>query len=48
MKLNGITRVFFGYVARGAPFGPDDGTLAPWAVVAGWAFASDYVGRVVV
>ncbi len=24
---------FIGYSARGAPFGPDDGTLAPWAAL---------------
>ncbi len=23
----------FGYMARGAPFGPDDGTLCPWAMM---------------
>ena len=26
-------RRFFGYLARGAPFGPDDGTLSPWAAI---------------
>lgn len=39
LKVNGITRQFFDYVARGVPFGPDDGTLAPWAVVASLPFA---------
>ena len=29
-----IERQFYGYVARGVPFGPDDGTLCPWAAVA--------------
>jgi hypothetical protein len=24
----------FGYMARGAPYGPDDGTLCPWAMLA--------------
>jgi hypothetical protein len=24
----------FGYMARGVPFGPDDGTLCPWAMLA--------------
>jgi hypothetical protein len=24
----------YGYMARGAPYGPDDGTLAPWAMLA--------------
>ncbi len=32
MKIDGIQREFFGYRARGAPFGPDDGTISPWAV----------------
>ncbi len=27
-------RRFYGYIARGAPFGPDDGTLSPWAAIA--------------
>jgi hypothetical protein len=30
-------------VDRGAPKGPDDGTLAPWAVVASLPFAPDVV-----
>ncbi len=33
----------WGYRARGAPFGPDDGTLAPWAVAASLPFAPDVV-----
>ncbi|OLP56488.1 hypothetical protein BJF92_10250 [Rhizobium rhizosphaerae] len=32
---------FAGYLARGAPFGPDDGTLAPWAPLACLPFAPD-------
>ena len=32
IKVDGIERQFFGYLARGVPYGPDDGTLAPWAV----------------
>jgi hypothetical protein len=36
-------RTYFDYVSRGAPEGPDDGTLAPWAVVASLPFASDIV-----
>lgn len=39
----GIARQFYGYVARGVPFGPDDGTLAPWAAVASLPFAPDIV-----
>ncbi len=34
---------FFDYVARGVPDGPDDGTLAPWAVVASLPFAPEIV-----
>jgi hypothetical protein len=37
--VNGVTRKFFGYMARGAPFDPDDGTISPWAVVASLPFA---------
>jgi hypothetical protein len=39
----GIERQFYGYVARGVPFGPDDGTLAPWATVASLPFAPEIV-----
>jgi hypothetical protein len=42
-RIDGIERRFFDYVARGVPFGPDDGTLAPWAVVASLPFAPDIV-----
>jgi hypothetical protein len=35
LTIEGIERVFFDYVARGVPDGPDDGTLAPWAVARG-------------
>ena len=31
------------YIARGAPFGPDDGTVAPWVVVASLPFAPEIV-----
>jgi hypothetical protein len=41
--VDGVSRSFFDYVARGAPFGPDDGTLAPWAVVACLPFAPEIV-----
>ncbi len=34
---------FFDYLARGVPHGPDDGTLAPWAVVASLPFAPELV-----
>jgi hypothetical protein len=34
---------FYDYKARGVPHGPDDGTLAPWAVVASLPFAPELV-----
>jgi hypothetical protein len=43
LKIDGIERRFFDYEARGAPYGPDDGTLAPWAVVASLPFAPEIV-----
>jgi hypothetical protein len=42
-KIDGIERQFFDYVGRGVPCGPDDGTIAPWAVVASLPFAPDIV-----
>jgi hypothetical protein len=42
-KIAGVERTFFDYVARGAPFGPDDGTVAPWAVAASLPFAPEIV-----
>jgi hypothetical protein len=41
--VDGVRREFYGYLARGAPFGPDDGTISPWAVVASLPFAPDLV-----
>ncbi len=32
---------FSGYAARGAPFGPDDGTIAPWSYPASMPFAPE-------
>ncbi|MCA9972109.1 MAG: hypothetical protein KC425_17920 [Anaerolineales bacterium] len=43
MEIDEIVRVFFDYVPRGAPFGPDDGTIAPWVVVASLPFAPEIV-----
>ena len=43
LKLNGTRRKFRDYVARGVPYGPDDGTLAPWAVVTSLPFAPEIV-----
>ncbi|MEO8451493.1 MAG: glucoamylase family protein [Gemmatimonadota bacterium] len=42
-EVDGITRRFFGYRARGVPDGPDDGTIAPWGVVASLPFAPELV-----
>jgi hypothetical protein len=42
-KIDGRERQFFGYKARGVPDGPDDGSIAPWAVVASLPFAPDLV-----
>ena len=42
-KISGIDRIFYDYLARGVPFGPDDGTLAPWAVVASLPFSPEIV-----
>ena len=42
-RVGGVTRRFFDYRARGAPYGPDDGTLAPWAAIASLPFAPEIV-----
>jgi hypothetical protein len=39
LSIKGEKRRFFGYKARGAPEGPDDGSLAPWSVAASLPFA---------
>jgi hypothetical protein len=41
--VNGIEFQFFDYIARGAPFGPDDGTISPWVVAASLPFAPEIV-----
>lgn len=41
--VDGADRRFWPYLARSAPFGPDDGTLSPWAVVASLPFAPEIV-----
>lgn len=41
--VEGEKRKFYGYIARGAPFGPDDGTVSPWGVVASLPFAPEIV-----
>ena len=42
-KVGGVERQFYDYIARGAPDGPDDGTLAPWVVLASLPFAPEIV-----
>ena len=42
-KIDGVERTFYDYIARGVPYGPDDGTLSPWAVVASLPFAPEIV-----
>jgi hypothetical protein len=42
-RIDGIERRFHDYRARGVPWGPDDGTIAPWAVVASLPFAPEIV-----
>ena len=43
VEINGRNVVFYDYIARGAPLGPDDGTISPWAVVASLPFAPEIV-----
>ncbi len=42
-RLEGDEAQFFGYLARGVPYGPDDGTICPWAVAASLPFAPKIV-----
>lgn len=42
-EVNGVKRRFYDYHARSAPYGPDDGTLAPWATAASLPFAPEIV-----
>ncbi len=44
-RVRGKDRRFYDYKARGVPYGPDDGTLAPWAMVASLPFAPELVMR---
>ncbi|MCV9961809.1 hypothetical protein OIU34_07825 [Pararhizobium sp. BT-229] len=41
--IDGVEMEYFDYIARGAPFGPDDGTVSPWVVVASLPFAPEIV-----
>ena len=40
-ELSPRDRRYYGYMSRGVPYGPDDGTLSPWAMLATVAFNSD-------
>ena len=41
--VDGVERNFYDYVARGVPYGPDDGTVAPWVAMASLPFAPEIV-----
>lgn len=43
LVVDGVERRFLGYSARGAPYGPDDGTIAPWAAATSLPFAPEVV-----
>src|SRR5690606_21599228 len=43
MKVDEVERVFFDYISRGVPYGPDDGTIAPWAAATSLPFAPEIV-----
>ncbi len=40
-ELSRERRRFYGYAARGVPYGPDDGTLSGWAALASLPFAPE-------
>lgn len=42
-RVNGRRVRFYDYLARSIPYGPDDGTLAPWAVAGSLPFAPEVV-----
>jgi len=45
--VKGVQRTFYDYIARGAPYGPDDGTISPWVCVTSLPFAPEIVLRAV-
>ncbi len=47
LEIAGRRQRFFGYAARGAPFGPDDGTITPTAAMASLPFAPEPALRAV-
>jgi hypothetical protein len=42
-RIDGVPRSFLAYAARGAPDGPDDGTICLWAAAASLPFAPEIV-----
>ncbi|MGH8182739.1 MAG: glucoamylase family protein, partial [Rhodanobacteraceae bacterium] len=42
-KFRDHEQKFYDYIARGAPYGPDDGTISPWAAIASLPFAPEIV-----
>lgn len=45
--VKGVQRTFHDYLARGAPFGPDDGTISPWVSITALPFAPELVLKTV-
>jgi hypothetical protein len=45
LRQSSRDRRYFGYMSRGAPYGPDDGTIAPWAMLATLPFGADIALR---
>lgn len=43
ITVKGKERQFMNYAERAVPFGPDDGTVSPWAVISSLPFAPDIV-----
>lgn len=41
--IDGVERRFLAYRARSIPYGPDDGTIAPWTAIASLPFAPEIV-----
>jgi hypothetical protein len=45
--VKGVQRTFYDYIARGAPYGPDDCTISPWVSVTALPFAPEIVLKTV-
>jgi len=41
LRQSGWDRRFFGYMSRGVPYGPNDGTISPWAMLATLPFSPE-------